>query len=484
MSRELVRDSFLYLPARVVPALVAVIAIPVVTRLIPPGQYGQYTLVLNSFQMLATLSVTWVVSSSLRFHASYADGGLLRMQSVLLMLSLLLGLAAYAAFYSAYWRGKHLEWLLLAGAAWYVTNGLFEFFAVALRVRSRAGWFSFFSVWRSAVGFAAGIALIVAISAGPAGILAGVAIATAAVLPFMGGLSVSRAEWDSRAAEPGLLAALLKYGGPAIVLNGALLGMSIADRYIIELFFDTSMVGLYAANYDIAEKTIFFINSTFLLASSAIGFRIWDKEGEAPALAFLGAVLRYYLVVAGFVVVLLGSLSSEVSSTLLPASYHPAHVVLPPVVLGALMVGIMHRYSLLLSFHKRTDKIMACCLLGLAANLALNVSLIPRWAYVGAAWATLATYLLLWGMVYLAARRYSLPRFPRGTACRVLIAAAVAGICMRSVSSVLDASGGARLLGAGAAGLLVYCASIVLSGELSRHERQALWSRLKTPFGD
>ena len=55
MSRELIKDSFLYLPARVIPVVVAVVAIPVVTRLIPPEQYGQYTLVLNSFQLLAVI---------------------------------------------------------------------------------------------------------------------------------------------------------------------------------------------------------------------------------------------------------------------------------------------------------------------------------------------------------------------------------------------------------------------------------------------
>lgn len=483
MSRELVRDAMLYLPSRLVPGIVALIAIPVVTRLLSLEEYGYYALIINSVALTSSVASSWIVSSAIRFYVPLAAHGLFRILGGLFVASALAGLAMWLAAY-AVWSASAVHVLILLGAVLFVAQSTYDVLLGGLRAKSKAMTYSFFSVWRSVVGFVAGVALT-AYWGGPAGFLAGLLVASITALPFLFRVAIERPDLLSvERDENTAFAQIVRYGVPALLINLATIGLSVSDRYILQLYKGVEEVGLYSANYDIAEKSVFFINTVFLLSSSVIGFRLWETEGERAALDFVTKITRLYLVVAVPLVAILAVLSVDISAIALPEQYRAGRWILPAVAAGAFMVGIAHRYSILLSFHKNTRAIMWAYALALASNVAINLVLIPAMGFKGAALATLASYAVLLALIMKSASRYTLPAFPWQTFARVTAAVTLCAYVMVVVAEGFRAddiylSTAASVLSGG----IVYIASLLLFGEISPRERKIVVDGIKRVIG-
>ena len=56
MSREVLRDAVIYLPAKVIPATIGVAAIPILTRMLSPEYYGQYVLAMTGLNLILSFA--------------------------------------------------------------------------------------------------------------------------------------------------------------------------------------------------------------------------------------------------------------------------------------------------------------------------------------------------------------------------------------------------------------------------------------------
>jgi hypothetical protein len=77
------------------------------------------------------------------------------------------------------------------------------------------------------------------------------------------------------------------FGFYAAFINIFTILLSGADRFIIKYFLGDEMVAIYSANYDLAEKSIFFINSLLILSSSSTVIKLFDISGEKIAVEYL-----------------------------------------------------------------------------------------------------------------------------------------------------------------------------------------------------
>ena len=59
MIRDLIKDLLKYLPAQIVPAIMGLTTIPIITRLFPPADYGNYILVTATVSIFVTI-VGWL----------------------------------------------------------------------------------------------------------------------------------------------------------------------------------------------------------------------------------------------------------------------------------------------------------------------------------------------------------------------------------------------------------------------------------------
>jgi len=71
MIRELLKDMAKYLPSQIASAIVGFIAIPIVTRLFSPGNYGNYILVVATISILSNIATGWLCMSIIRLFPAY-----------------------------------------------------------------------------------------------------------------------------------------------------------------------------------------------------------------------------------------------------------------------------------------------------------------------------------------------------------------------------------------------------------------------------
>lgn len=469
MNRAVLRDFIAYLPARVVPALIALAGIPIVTRLLSPEDYGEYLLALTTLTLIGAFSTSWIVSIVVRFRPIDVNATLASHLRPFVVFSVVGSIAAWLFIGSVYQGHGGDTWLLIAGCAWIATYTVTEYKIAKYRADEQALRYSLAVCLRSVGGLLVGIAIVYWVMRSGSMLILGVAIASIFVI-----VSV-RPRKDVLPHTPKDNPAfngqdLVRYALPIAFSNLFVSALSFGNRYIVEAYWGAEQVAIYGAAYDIAERSIFFLNAMMLLSSSVMAIKVFERDGEAAAATMLAALLRFYMLLAGIIVAGAAVLADPIIWLLLPPSYQAGTIILPIVSVGAVLVGIMHRYSLIFSFHKRTDIILVCTLVALVANLAASVIFVSRYGIVGGAIGSLCGYLVWFAAIRWSVRKFHAPRFPWLSLLRVLLASCAAGTAMYFVAERSPIAIILALLAAA----VVYAATLLVTGEISRRELAAL----------
>lgn len=476
--RALLKDMAGYLPAHIVPAVVAVAMLPVITRLFPPADYGAYRLVLATLGVLG-IGVGWIAMAVIRFFPAYErDGRLgeftgsvlfLAATSVLALLSI--AGAALRLFGAA--LPAELQALMWPALVAFGIGLLSEMPRSFLRSRRQLGWFSALRIWNSIAGPVIGIAAILTLGMGISALLWGAAAAMALAIPLL--WRKAFAGISPKLCLPrSLVVDMARYSLPLVGANLAAWVLKLGDRYVIQGLSGSHAVGVYSASYGVADRTIFVLTSLFLMASGPLAMRTWETEGQESAKAFVADVTRYFLVLCVPAVVALSVLARPITALLFPAEYAEGYRVIPFVAGGALLVGLQQRYQAGPAFLNRTEVITLATVLSGLANIALNLLLVPRHGYMGAAYATCGSYALFFAlMVYLSRRLFVWP-FPFRTLRNVLLAAGMAGMVAYFVGIRAGMPALMGLVAGSCAGAALYLGMLCWLGEFNKAELLAV----------
>jgi O-antigen/teichoic acid export membrane protein len=222
------------------------------------------------------------------------------------------------------------------------------------------------------------------------------------------------------------------------------------DQVMLHNMVNDSTLGQYVAAVRVSE--MFEMLPAALIASLVPILSISAKDHKAFH-AYLDRTLRYFLVLAcaicvfittgaGLIVTLLyGKQFAAATPLLAVLIWSEVSTFFGTVMVAAMVARNLQRYLLLPTA------------VGALSNVALNLYLIPRYAALGAAWATLISYSLAWFVVLLAFRqtralvlqglRWAIP------ALALALGAAWAGTLLPG-SAVVKIVAGACLYAAGA----------------------------------
>ncbi len=477
MSNGFMKDMLKYLPAQVVPGFVGLVSIPIVTRIFPPGEYGDYSLAAATVMILSTL-FGWLPTSVIRYYPAYEREGRLGAFNVTVVKLAVIALAALAVLYYAPLVALRVRmpaglWqLLMIGGLLFIVTCAFNLLQYFLRSKRLVGRFSAFAVWHSVAGFGLGIALILLLGFGIEGLLIGTAASIVLVLPLlwreaMGkGTHLRLADRIDRQAARGVFA----YGMPLVVSNMAAWILSLSDRYVIGLFRDNSEVGVYSLSYNIADKSLMLLVTLFVMASGPVGVTIWENRGEQESKRFVTEVTRLYLLMCVPIVVGLSVLSKHVVGIMAGSEYGGGYRVMPYVLFGVLLLGLEQRYQAGLLYHKRTSLITAATIVAGLLNMILNVLFIPAYGYFAAAITTLVSYMVHLLLTIRFSRRVFAWDFPWRSLANTAVASGAMAIVVYLGASATGLAPVVELILCTLAGMAIYCVALLMLREFSPHE--------------
>ncbi|NIN01585.1 MAG: oligosaccharide flippase family protein [candidate division Zixibacteria bacterium] len=188
-----------------------------------------------------------------------------------------------------------------------------------------------------------------------------------------------------------ILRRMLSFGVPLVPFGLAHFVMTYVDRYFLQHFSTAAEVGIYSLGYNFGMVIMLLVGS-IQLAWPARMFTIAKKANAEWQFA---KMLTYYLLVLGFIALVLSVLAHEVLAIMTTPRFYEAYTVVPLIALSYVLYGAIYLTNTALETQNRIKYMSPIIVICAALNSALNYLLIPHYGMMGAAWATVITYLAL-----------------------------------------------------------------------------------------
>ena len=173
---------------------------------------------------------------------------------------------------------------------------------------------------------------------------------------------------------------------------------------------DAAAVGVCSAGYRVAA------GMGLLVKAFEYAWVPYLLERRDQALRVTTGAAAGFIVLAGFLWVGFILLGEEIlgirllGKDLIGPAYRPGAVIIPPVMFAYILCGIAEVLMVGVYLKGRSWIVPVATLSAATVNIIGNLILIPVYGMTGAAWATIAAYAVLVGVLY----RYTRRVFERG----------------------------------------------------------------------
>ena len=423
LFQKLFKQTIIYGLATVLPRMLSFILVPVYTEIMPPGSYGEVTLIFAWFAIFNVFLAYGMETAFFRFYntsenkpavvstalisllaSTFAFVGLalLLQQNVTAILNIdpryisyviaILALDALAIVPFAWLRARELatRYAIVKIANVGLNLGLNVFFLLLLPGLSESNPGTLLE--RMYVpDFEISYILISNL------------IASGLTLIMMGGLYLRK----TYVFDMALWKKMLHYGLPVMIAGFAYTINEVFDRYLLTELLPAdiakSEMGKYSACYRLALFMTLFATA-FRLGIEPFFFS--HSSTEQPEKAY--AQITNYFVILGSIILLAVVVFADLLKLIFirDEAYWEAMAVVPVIVLASFCLGIYHNLSVWYKVTDRTRFGAYFSMIGALITILINYFFIPEFGYYASAIATLAAYGTMMCLSYYYGRKY------------------------------------------------------------------------------
>ena len=475
--RRLATTGAAYTAASIASKLIAVALLPLYTRYLTLADYGAAEVMFAAVVSASIVVRLGMIEALLRFYYK-EDEDPARVVST--SFAALFWVSTAAALLALPFAGPISEALLggpghsapdLArisiGGLWVLT--MFEFLLTLFRLEERARAYFVTTMLSVLAAIGLTVVLVVGKGEGAKGLLLGSYASGAA---FVLGLIWVQRRRLSLWVDRELLRRLMRFGLPTMPAELSLYLLNFVDRIIIVRSAGLPAAGLYSLAVKFAQGVNVLVRG-FQLAWPPLAYSIRD-DGEARRT--YAAVVTWFVAGCAFVVAGMWLLSRWIVRALAAPEFFGSYKAIGLVATGIALYALYMVLVVILGRTGRTEFNFPATAAALAANILLNLALVPPLGIVGAGLALVASYLVVLALMYGFTQRLFPVPYEWGRLARVVL-----------VSAVLVGAGELLLPTAGFAGLLprtalwlAYPLALLATGFFTPGERSWL-ARLRHP---
>ena len=227
------------------------------------------------------------------------------------------------------------------------------------------------------------------------------------------------------------LRTILAYSLPLLIGGIAGTANEFIDRQMIKYIIpDDAMaqLGIYGAICKIAVVMTLF-TQMYRLAAEPFFLSNFTKEEFVESNA---AALKYY-VMASMMIFLGIALFRDFFALIVGRDFREGIFILPVILGGNVLAGVWLNLSFWYKREEQTRFAVYVTFVGLAFTVVMNLLLLPRWGYYGAAWARFIAEASMVGVSYYLNRRY----FPTPYDVRRIVEYVLLGVMLFFVSEMV-----------------------------------------------
>ena len=450
-----------YMPSLLVPAITAFASIYCYTRLFTPHEYGYYTLSLSAMGLFNAGFFYWLqVALPRLMPKAIKDGTALQLRTT-----------AYAAF------GVSSAILLMAAVIVIGVIPLGDLIQVAwlavplALVRSLLTMnqafhrsaldfkkYNIIECGQAILGFTLGLSLVYLLHMANQGAVLGMMIGMACMLMVD---AAAMRRLSRRYYSPAMLKELMRLGLPLIAVCGFTFILSTSDRFLIEHFRGVGEVGVYAAGYSLMDRITQIIFMLVATPSFPLTIHKLEHEGleAAQAQTYVNGVAMLALALPACAGLIL--CTHQLAAILIGAEFREAALQVMPWIAASAIIGGLSAHYFDHAFHLAKRPYLMIFTQGPAAalNIGLNLMLIPEYGFMGAAYSTLVSYVVLLILSIILGRRVFAVRFPFRPCVQIAMAVAIMATVLNALTFSYDMTGLILMVGTGGT---VYVAALML----------------------
>lgn len=167
-----------------------------------------------------------------------------------------------------------------------------------------------------------------------------------------------------------------------------------SDRYMVGYFLGLSSVGIYSASYAIGNLVNLFVSPIQMILFPELS-KLFDNGDIDKVQAYLSSSMKYFLLIAIPAVFGLSALSKSILNILTTSEFASGSVVIPIIALSGLLAGIFQIVINITHLVKKTKFNLYIHVVAALSNIVFNFILIPSIGILGAAIATLISYIVM-----------------------------------------------------------------------------------------
>lgn len=395
--------------------LLVFLMMPLYTGILSPAEYSAADLISQTANLLMPLACIGITDGVFRFAMDKEEDKrqvlssglavLVFAGAVFLLLSPLIGLVDYFS---------SNVWLIVI---YVLSANVHAVCAQYVRARDKTKLFALQGVINTALVIILNILFLVVFKMGVIGYVLSVVVADFGVTLFLVVAGKLYKDIRPSAIKMPLIKDLLKYSIPMIPATIFWWITSVSDRYMVTYFSGEAENGLYSAAYKI-PTILTLVSTVFMEAWQYSAVSDTDASGKTvsrESVEFFGNVFSHFqsiMYLAGSAIIAF----SQIFIIILCAdSYFDAWRFIPVLTLASVFSAFTSFAGSVYLVKKKSVLTLLTSMSGAVINIALNFTLIPKMGAQGAAIATAVSYLVVFVIRAVNARRYvpfslSLPR--------------------------------------------------------------------------
>ncbi len=407
-------DSIKYLPALIIPAILALLASAIFTRIFTPRAYGVLALIGAATGPILVAVNQGFAQPVARYYAQYhqAEQTPAFVQGIeylavrisfgmLGLIGLLIGILAIGGLPSGF------TWWLIGGAA----LGLWAASLVPVMMRQLQAAFHIREYRRlhivgALLNLLFPLTLIGLFKAHIALMVWGSSLSSLVILVWVSRLTRTRwwrspikvVHYDPRIRS--IVAQLVHFGLPLIPWFLIMSLLRTTDRYILMLDRGSAAVGIYNTTYILVAESVGLLGRLVMVGEWPHLMDSWARHQRGQTYADIRRITNVLLALGIGVIGFQQTFSQLAFHVLLGQNFSAGQHIVLPILLGMLIWAVCDVGHKIFELSNKTSLLLIPALSAWIVNLVLNVWLTPIWGVNAVAWDTFAAFgvygIMLW----------------------------------------------------------------------------------------
>ncbi len=402
--RKLAQDSVIYGGADLVTKVLSFFSFPIIAAVLSPKEFGVLELIFTATALLGLVINCGLNSAVQRFY--WDDNSSVKPNSKPIIVTSGLmaqiffsGITIVAGFFvisllvplidSRVWP---ISWIALVAAILVmVLSQWSQYILDVIRLHLKPWRFLTLALISRVLVVIAGVIAVLGFDLGIDGLLAAQASVLLLILPLA--LWMIRCDFQPTYFSWEWCIKLIRFGYPFIFAGIAYWLLSSMDRWMLASIATVEEVGIYSVAFRFAS-VVMFVSIAFGQAWSPVAMkvRIDNPENYRSIYGDVLLILLFIMLIVGGGIALF---SGEIISLVMPDEYLSSALPLAILCFGVILQSTLQVTAIGISIEKKTYLFARLSWVVAGVNFIGNWLLIPSYGAVGAAWATVISYIVL-----------------------------------------------------------------------------------------